>query len=115
MTCAPNQLVFAAGDIGDFHVVSGGRQIFEFLAGEDVDGGKMDLGVTVFASLGGGHFDNLAGTALDNDETVLPQGGTLHRVGGRSTSIGAVEGVLMLYVQVSQTCAQYMTFTAGPR
>ena len=76
--------------------MGGRRQIFEFLAGEDVDGSKVDLGVTVFASLGGGHFDDLAGTAFDDDETVLPQGGTLHRVGGRGAGIGTLKGVLML-------------------
>ena len=92
----PYQLVFAAGDVRDLHVVGGRRQIFEFLSGEDVDGSKMDLGVTVFASLGGGHFDDLAGTAFDDDETVLPQGGTLHGISSRSASIGTIEGVLML-------------------
>jgi hypothetical protein len=67
VTCASYQLIFAAGDVGDFHVVGGRRQIFKLLAGKDVDGGKMDLGVTVLASLGSGHFDDLAGTALDDD------------------------------------------------
>ena len=56
----------------------------------------MDFGVTVLPGLGGGHFDDLAGTVLDDDETVLPQGGTLHRVGQRGASIGALERVLML-------------------
>jgi hypothetical protein len=28
-----------------------------------VDGDKVDLGVTVLASFGSGHFDNFAGTA----------------------------------------------------
>ena len=31
----------------------------------------MDLGVTVLASLGGGHVDDLAGLAFDHDELVL--------------------------------------------
>ena len=56
----------------------------------------MDLGVTVFTSLGGRHINDLAGTTLDDDETVLSQSGTLHRIGGRGTGIGALEGVLML-------------------
>ena len=72
------------------------RKIFELLASEDVEGDKMNLGVTVFTSLGGGHVDDLAGAALDDDETVLSQGRTLHRIGGRGTSIGAVKGMLML-------------------
>jgi hypothetical protein len=115
VACAAYQLIFAAGDVGDLHVVGGRRQIFEFLAGEDVDGSNVDLGVTVFASLGGGHFDDLAGTAFDDDETVLPQGGTLHGIGGRGASIGTVEGVLMLCIQVSQMLAERMRFTARER
>lgn len=90
------KLVFLTADIGNVHVVSGGTEIFQFLAGEDVNGDKMDLGVTVLPSLGGRHFDNLAGTALDDDEPVLPQGRALHGEGGGSTSIGALEGNLML-------------------
>jgi hypothetical protein len=108
----PYQLIFAAGDVGDLHVVGGGRQIFEFLASEDVNGSKMDLGVTVFASLGRGHFDDLAGAAFDDDEAVLPQGGTLHWVSGRSASIGTIESVLMLCIQVSQVLAERVGFTA---
>lgn len=76
----------------------GGRaKIFELLASEDIDGDKMDLGVTVLAGLGGGHFDDLAGATLDDDETVLSQSGALHGEGGGGTSIGALEGVLMLF------------------
>ncbi len=75
----------------------GGRaEILQLLVGEDVDGDQMDLGVTVLSGLGGGHFDDLAGAVLDADETVLPQGRTLHGVGKRGTRIGAIEGVLML-------------------
>ena len=110
MACAPYQLIFAAGDVGDLHVVGGRRQVFEFLASEDVDGSKMDLGVTVFASLGGGHFDDLAGTTFDDDETVLPQGGALHWVSSRGASIGTIEGVLMLCIQVSQVLARARGF-----
>ena len=75
----------------------GGRaQILELLASEDVDGDEMDLGVTVLASLGGGHVDNLAGAALDHDETVLAQGRALHGVGRRGAGVDRVEVVLML-------------------
>jgi hypothetical protein len=84
--------------------VSGWTQIFELLASEDVNGDKMDLGVTVLSSLGGGHFDNLAWTVLDHNETVLAQSGTLHRIGGRRTSVGALEGVLLML-----QAAQYMS------
>jgi len=92
------ELEFTTGNVGDLHVVGGWGEIFELLASEDINGDKMDLGVTVLSSLGGGHVDDLARALLDDDETVLPQGGTLHRVGGRRTSVGAVEGVLMLRV-----------------
>lgn len=76
--------------------MGGGAEIFELLVGEDVDGNKMDLGVTVLAGLGGGHFDNLARAVLDADETVLPQSRALHGVGGGGTGIGALEGVLLM-------------------
>ena len=99
-----HELVLATGDVGDVHVVSGGRQIFELLAGEDVNGDKMDLGVTVLAGLRGGHVDNLAGAALDDDVTVLPQSRALHGKGGRGTGIGGLESVLlMLKCQKSAT------------
>lgn len=76
--------------------MGGGAKIFEFLASEDINGDEMDLGVTVLAGLGGGHVDDLTGAFLDDDEAVLPQSGTLHRIGGRGASIGALEGMLML-------------------
>lgn len=75
----------------------GGRaQILELLAGEDVDGDKVDLGVTVLASLGGRHVDNLAGAALDHDEAVLAEGRALHGESGRRTGVRRLEGVFML-------------------
>ena len=57
--------------------MSGWAKFFELLAGEDVDGNKMNLGVTVLASLGGGHVDNLAGAVLDHNEAVLAE---LHQI-----------------------------------
>jgi len=90
------ELVFLAGNVGNLHVVGGWGKIFELLVGEDIDGDQMNLCVTVLASLGGGHFDDLAWALLDDDEAVLPQGRTLHRVGGGGTSVGALKGVLML-------------------
>lgn len=100
------QLVFTTGDVGNFHVVGGGGQIFELLVGEDVESRKMDLCVTMLASLGGGHLDDLAGTTFDDDETVLSQGGTLHGIGGRSTGVGAIESVLMLWPKISKACSE---------
>ncbi len=56
----------------------------------------MDLGVTVLASLGGGHIDNLARAALDDDEAVLAQSRALHGERQRSAGIGGVESNIML-------------------
>jgi hypothetical protein len=56
----------------------------------------MDLSVTVLASFGGRHVDDLAGAVLDHNETVLPQSRALHGEGSRGTGIGGLEGVLML-------------------
>lgn len=74
-----------------------GAQIFELFAGENVESSEMNLGVTMLAGFGGGHIDDFAGAVLNDDVTVLPQSRALHRVGGRSASIGTVEGVLMLW------------------
>ena len=76
--------------------MSGGTEFFEFLAGEDIDGDQMDLGVTMLAGLGGRHVDDLAGAVLDHNEAVLSQGRALHGKGGRGAGIGGLEGVLML-------------------
>jgi hypothetical protein len=92
----PYQLVLLAGNVWNIHVVGGWAKLLKLLASEDINGNKMDLSVTVLASLGGGHVDDLARAVLDADEAVLSQGRTLHWVGGRGTGIGRVEGVLML-------------------
>ena len=91
-----HELVLLARDVGNVHVVGGREQLFELLVGENVDGDQVNLGVTVLAGLGGGHFDDLAWAVLDDNVTVLPQGRALHWEGGGGTGIGALEGVLML-------------------
>jgi hypothetical protein len=90
------KLVFLATDVGDIHVVGGWAQFFKLLASEDVNGDEMDFGVTVLASLGGGHVNDLARAVLDHDEAVLPERRALHGEGGGGTSIGALEGVLLM-------------------
>ena len=90
------KLVFFALDVRDVHIVGGGAKIFKLLASKDINCNEMNLGVTVLAGLGGAHFDNLARAALDDDESVLAKRRALHRIGGRSTSISALKGVLML-------------------
>ena len=91
------ELVFLARNVGDVHIVGGRAQVLELLAGEDVNSDKMNLGVTVLASLGGGHVDNLAGAVLDHDEAVLAEGRALHGVSGRRAGVNRLEGVVMLY------------------
>ena len=90
------KLVFLALDVGDVHIVGRGAKIFELLASEDVNRDEMDLSVTVLAGLGSAHFDDLAGAALDDDESVLAERRALLRIGGGSTGIGALEGMFML-------------------
>lgn len=51
----------------------------------------MDLGVTVFASLRGRHFDDLAGASLQHDESVLTQSGALHGEGGGRARVDGLE------------------------
>ena len=87
------------------------RQVFQLLLGEDVKSSQMDLCVAVFASLGCRHVDDLAGTAFDDDEAVLPQGRALHRERHRGAGVASgFEGVLMLLKTQSvstthRTCA----------
>lgn len=90
------QLVLTADDVGNLHVVGRWGEIFQLLASEDVESDQVDLCVTVLASLGGGHVNDLAWATLDDNKAVLSQGRTLHRVGGRGASVGGLEGVLML-------------------
>ena len=76
--------------------MGGRREIFQLLASEDIQGDDVNLGVTVLAGLGGGHFDDLAGAALDDNVTVLPQSRALLRVGGGRTRVRGVEGNINL-------------------
>jgi hypothetical protein len=92
------KLIFLADDVRDVHVVSRGAEILKFLAGKDVDGDKVHLCVAVLASLGGGHLNNLARTALDHDVPVLTQSRALHRIGQRCASVGIFECVFMLEI-----------------
>lgn len=96
-----HELVLLTDDIGDIHVVGGGGEILKLLASEDVGGDQVDLGVTVLASLRGGHVDDLAGAALDHDVTVLAQSRALHGEGGRGTGISRLEGDIVLLNWIS--------------
>jgi len=98
------KLVFLTADVGNVHVVGGRAQFLQLLASKDVDSNKMNLSVAVLSGLRGGHVDNLARTALDHDVTVFAQSGTLHGEGGRRTSVGALEGVLLMLRVVGHGC-----------
>ena len=97
-----HKLHFTAGDVGDVHVMGGRAKIFQLLASEDINSNKMDLSVTVLASLGSGHVDDLARASLNHNVTVLAKSRTLHGIGGGGAGIGALEGVLMLFVRNGQ-------------
>jgi len=79
-------------------VVGRRDKLLHLLAGEDVGGGEMALGVAVLPSLGGGHLNNLGGAALDAHEATLADGTSLHRVGGGRAGIGGLEGLHILFV-----------------
>jgi hypothetical protein len=58
------------------------RDVVVFLAREDVDGGDVDLGVTVLSGLGDGEFNNLARARLIQDDVAaFAEGGCLRGVG----------------------------------
>jgi len=80
--------------------LSGRTKLFELLAGEDVDTNQMNFGVAVFTGLGGGHIDDFARTAFDDDVTVLTQGRALHRKGSGRSGRGLLEGVVVLLIFV---------------
>jgi len=54
----------------------------------------VDLGVTVLTSLGGRHVNNLTGTALDDNMTVLTESRTLHGEGKGSAGRGGLKVML---------------------
>lgn len=66
-------------------------QINLLFAVENINSNQVDFGMTVLASLRGGHLNNLAGATFEHDETVLAQSRTLHGEGGRSPGIPGLE------------------------
>jgi len=89
--------VFLSLDVGDVHVVGRGTNIFQLLAGEDVGGNEMDLSMSVLASLGGRHVDDLAGTTLDHNVSTFAERAALHRVcKRRSGGSASLELVLLI-------------------
>ena len=90
------ECISATSNVGHIHVVSGGAQLFQLLASEKVNPNEMDLGVTVFTGLGGGHVDDFARAAFDHDRLIFAQRRALSRLGQGSTRIGLLDLVLML-------------------
>lgn len=82
--------------MGDIHVVGGGGEILKLLAGEDIGGDQVNLGVTVLSSLGGRHVNDLARAVLDHNVAVLAQSRTLHGEGERSSGISRIESDIVL-------------------
>ena len=91
-----HELIFLASHIGHIHIVRAGAQIFQLLAGENINGDQVDFGVAVLAGLGGAHFNNFAGAAFNDYMAVFAEGRTLHRIGGRCTSVSGLECMFML-------------------
>jgi hypothetical protein len=83
--------------VGNVHVVGGGGEILKLLAGEDIGGNQVNLGVTVLSSLGGRHVNDLARAVLDHNVAVLAQSRTLHGEGQRGSGISGLEGDIVLY------------------
>lgn len=82
--------------------MGGGAKFFQLLASEDVEGNEMDLGVTVLASLGSRHADDLARAALDDNQIALSEGRALLRGGERGTGASLSEIVDVLPEETSQ-------------
>lgn len=51
----------------------------------------MHFSVSVFASFGSWHFNNLARSRFEHDEAVLAQGRALHGISGRSPRVSSFE------------------------
>jgi len=63
---------------------------------EDVEGDHVNFSVTVLASLGGGHIDDLAGFALDHNEFTLSESRALLWVGKGSSGLSSFEFVIFV-------------------
>lgn len=88
------QLVLGSSDVRNLHVVGGWRQVLQLLAGENVNGDQVDLGVSVLTGLRGRHVDDLTRSRLDDNVAVLSQSRTLHWESQSGTGIGGLKGVL---------------------
>eukprot|EP00413_Alexandrium_margalefii_P048121 CAMPEP_0204605814 /NCGR_PEP_ID=MMETSP0661-20131031/58711_1 /ASSEMBLY_ACC=CAM_ASM_000606 /TAXON_ID=109239 /ORGANISM="Alexandrium margalefi, Strain AMGDE01CS-322" /LENGTH=222 /DNA_ID=CAMNT_0051617083 /DNA_START=150 /DNA_END=817 /DNA_ORIENTATION=- len=80
----------------DVEVVRRGAQVLKLLAGEDVNGHDVRLGVAVLPSLRGRDLCDLAGVPLDHHVRPLLDLPSLHRVGHGRACVGGLEGMLVI-------------------
>lgn len=99
------QLVLSSGHVGDIHVVGGRAKVFILLVGKNIKSNKMHLCVTVLASLGSRHVNDLAGAVLDNNKAVFAESRALHGVSQRRAGVDGIECDIMLKVQVRERLA----------
>ncbi len=90
-----DQLVLDLLDEGGGESVRSGGDFFVLLAGEDINGGDVGLGVAVLAGLGGGDISDAAGEALDANAVTLLEltSGDGEGVGG--TGVDLFEGFVV--------------------
>lgn len=75
----------------DIYELSRRADIFILLASEEVKADKMNLGVTLFTSVG--HVGNLARAVLDHSMAVLAYSREYHRVGGSRSAGGLFDNI----------------------
>ncbi len=91
-----DKLVILTDDIGNAHVVGRGGDFFVLLTSEDIDTDEIDLGAAVLTSLRGAHVDDLAGTVVHKDETILAKSRTLDGEGVGGSRGNLVESFIFL-------------------
>jgi len=101
-----DELEFITDDIGNIHVVGGRTDILQLFPGKDVEGNKMNLGVTMLTGLGGRHVDDFARAAFDHDVAVFAESGALHGVGRGGPSAGLLKGLIVMFI-VGHVCCVF--------
>jgi len=76
--------------------VGGGDHILELLAGEDVNGQEIALGVAVLPRLGDRDVEHLAGLSLDHHVAALLDGSGLHRDDLGRSGVGVLDGIILV-------------------
>lgn len=92
------------GDIRNVDVVSWWTQIFVLFPRKNIQGNEMNLCMSMFPSLGGGHLHHFTWTTFDHDESSLSKSRTLHWVGGWSSCICTLKLLFVFHDLVPQEC-----------